>query len=154
MTINLQLEQLYLDDNNDRKLIKEGKMSEQQLKQNDTHRLKVLNTIVPEIDESEIWNCHYACLLFMHSWSDNPATYKKAHEYARKAIKLGSKVTKWLFAASLDRWLVSQGKPQKFGTQFNTTTGKICEYDQSTSDQERLEYGVPPLSELINLPIF
>lgn len=86
----------------------------------------------------------------MHSWSDDPSIYKLAHDYARKAVKLGSNVTKWLFAASLDRWLVSQGKPQKYGTQFNIKTGEIYDYDRSTSDQERSEYGVPPLSELLN----
>lgn len=150
MTINLQLEQLYLDDKNDRKLFEEGKLSEEVLRQHDTYRHEVLNTIAPTIDESEIWNCHYACLLLMHSWSDDPAIYKRAHEYAQKAIKLGSNVTKWLYAASLDRWLVSQSKPQKFGTQFNIRTGIIYDYDHSTSDQERSEYGVPPLSELIN----
>jgi hypothetical protein len=150
MTINLQLEQLYLDDKSDRQLFDEGKISEKQLRQNDTYRQEVLNTILPTLDETEIWNCHYACLLLMHSWSDVPATYKLAHDYAQKAIKLGSNVTKWLYAASLDRWLVSQGKKQKFGTQFNTTTGIICDYDSKTSDQERKDYGVPPLSELIN----
>jgi len=150
MAINLQLEQLYLDDISDRKLFEEGKLSEATLKQHDIHRLEILNTIVPTIDKSEIWNCHYSCLLLMHSWSDDSSVYKLAHEYAQKAIKLGSNVTKWLYAASLDRWLVSQGKPQKFGTQFKTTTGIIYGYDTSTSDKERSEYGVPPLSELIN----
>jgi len=150
MTIDLQLEQLYLDDKSDRQLFDEGKVSEQQLRQNDAHRQEALNRILPTLVETEIWNCHYACLLLMHSWSDDPATYKLAHDYARKAIKLGSNVTKWLYAASLDRWLVSQGKKQKFGTQFNTATGIICDYDSNTSDQERGDYGVPPLSELIN----
>jgi hypothetical protein len=149
MAINLQLEQLYLDDKSDRKLYDEGRISEEVLKQRDLQRQKILKTILPILDESEIWNCHYACLLLMHSWSDDPAPYKLAHEYAKKAIKLGSKVTKWLYAASLDRWLVSQGKPQKFGTQYNLKTKKICDYDPTTSDQERAEYGVPPLSELI-----
>lgn len=150
MTINIQLEQLYLDDKNDRALFEKGKLSKKFLKQNDTHRQEVLNTILPTLDETEIWNCHYACLLLMHSWSDDPAIYKQAHDYAKKAVKLGSNVTKWLFAASLDRWLVSQGKLQKYGTQFNIKTGEICAYDHSTSDHERSEYGVPPLSELLN----
>lgn len=150
MTVNPQLEQLYLDDKSDRDLFEKGKLSEKVLKQNDTHRQKSLNTILPILDESEIWNCHYACLLLMHSWSNDPLIYKLAHEYAEKAVKLGSSVTKWLFAASLDRWLVSQGNPQKYGTQFNMKTGKIFDYDPSTLDTERSDYGVPSLSELLN----
>lgn len=149
MTVNLQLEQLYFDDISDRKLFEEGKLSEEVLSQNDNSRLKVFNTIAPDIDEGEIWNCHYACLLLMHSGTNDSSIYKRAHEYAKKAIKLGSNVTKWLYAASLDRWLVSQGKPQKFGTQYDTLTGIISDYDPSTSDQERSKYGVLPLSELI-----
>jgi len=47
MTINLQLEQLYLDDKSDRQLFDEGKLSEDQLKQNDTCRLETFNTIAP-----------------------------------------------------------------------------------------------------------
>lgn len=150
MTINPQLEQLYLDDKSDRQLFENGKLSEQQLKQNDTNRLGTFNAIAPTIDEKEIWNCHYSCLLLMHSWSNDPAVYQKAHQYAKKAVKLGSKVTKWLYAASLDRWLVSQGKPQKFGTQYNLATKQIIDYDPTTSDSERSAYGVPPLSELMN----
>lgn len=129
MAINLQLEQLYLDDTGDRKSFEEGKLSEEALRKNDARRQEIFMKIAPAIDENEIWNCHYACLLLMHFESDNPVIYKQAHEYAQKAIELGSTVTKWLYAASLDRWLVSQGKPQKFGTQLDTTTGQIINYD-------------------------
>jgi hypothetical protein len=44
--------------------------------------------------------------------------YKKANELARQGIELGDERSKWLYAATMDRWLVSQGKPQKYGTQF------------------------------------
>ena len=150
MAIHSKLEKLYLNDKKDRQLFNKGKLTERDLRANDTKRINILEEILPQVDENEIWNCHYICLLLMHSWSDDPLIFKKAHQYAKKAIKLGSSVTKWLYAASLDRWLSSQGKKQKFGTQFNTKTGKILPYDKKTSDQERKEYGVPPLSQLIN----
>lgn len=102
-----------------------------------------------QIDLNEIWNCHYLCLLFMHSWSKDPEDYRQAHEFAKKAISLGSNVTKWLYAASLDRWLVSQGKLQKYGTQYDPKSGRIAPYDKSTTDLERKKFGVPPLANLL-----
>jgi hypothetical protein len=150
MTIHFKLEQLYLDDKKDRKLFEADKMSETQLKAHDIQRSKILEKILPEIDESEIWNCHYACLLLMHSWSNDPKIFKKAHDYAKKAVEMGSTVTKWLYAASLDRWLVSQGKLQKYGTQYDSTTGKILPYDIETTEDQRKKYSVPSLKELKN----
>ncbi|MDA1317262.1 MAG: hypothetical protein O3B87_04530 [bacterium] len=148
MSINLKLEELYLKDKQDRNLFEKGKISDIKLKENDTRRLQHLKIILPEIDESDIWNCHYACLILMHSWKKDQSIYKQAHDYAKKAVDMGSNVTKWLYAASLDRWLVSQGKLQKYGTQYDTKTGIILPYEDGITDEERKEYYVPPLSEL------
>lgn len=149
MPINQHLEQLYLDDIADRKLFDEGRLNESLLHSRDARRQTVLQTLLPKIDENEPWNCHYACLLLMHSGSTDPNVYQRAHSFAKKAIQLGSSVSKWLYAASLDRWLISQTKLQKFGTQFDVKTGKILDYDSSTTDEERSEYGVPPLNQLL-----
>jgi len=83
----------------------------------------------------------------MHS--QNPVDYKKAHEYAANAIALGSNVTKWLYAASKDRLLVSQGKKQQYGTQFYCDKGvwKLYPVDNSITDKKRGAYYVPPLSK-------
>jgi hypothetical protein len=67
---------------------------------------------------------------------------------------MGSKVTRWLYAACLDRMLISQGKKQKFGTQYqlNSKTGRYVHFptDTSITDKERRKYGVQPLSRRKN----
>jgi hypothetical protein len=52
-------------------------------------------------------------------------------------------------AAAYDRWLMYQGRPQKYGTQF-TTDGKsqrLWDVDPATTDEERAAWDVPPLAE-------
>ena len=151
MAIHLGLDKLYHDDKNDRQLYEKGKLREDKLRAKDEARLSEAKELLAKkaVDLDEIWNCHYLCLLFMHSWSKDSEDYKRAHEFAKKAVSLGSNVTKWLYAASLDRWLVSQGKLQKFGTQYNIKNGEIAPYDTQTNDREREEYGVPNLSKLL-----
>jgi len=150
MSINTTLEELYDQDIQDRVLWDSEDISEEEIKKNDEARLEKAQELLEkgEIDMNEIWNLHYLCLLHMHSWSKEPEVYGKAHEYAKRAVDLGSKVTRWLYAASLDKWLVSQGKLQKYGTQYNMDTGEILPTEQSTSDQDRAEYGVAPIETL------
>jgi len=149
MAINIQLENMYYEDLEDRVQFDDGTLTEHELSKRDSIRLETFLKLEPEIDKNEIWNCHYACLLLMHSAEAEPNFYEKAHWYAKKAVDMGSNVTKWLYAASLDRWLVSQGKKQKYGTQYDIKTGRILPYDNETTDTERKNFGLPPLNELI-----
>ena len=92
---------------------------------------------------------HQAAFIFQHG--DCSGHYKFASELAAKAIELGYKEEKWIYAAALDRYLLSVGKREKFGTQ--TTGGCPDErefYDPKTTDEERAVYGVPTLKELKN----
>lgn len=94
---------------------------------------------------------HYAALIFQHGSS--PDDYKTAHQFAKKAVKLGNSSACWLMAATLDRWLLSTGKAQKYGTQFRKDkNGKwqlALPVDKNTTDEERARYGVPALSQAI-----
>lgn len=75
-----------------------------------------------------------------------------ADECAKKAVDLGDDTARWLYAATLDRYLLSIDKPQKFGTQFkNTLEGnpELGPVDPNTSDEERAEYHVPPLKDAV-----
>jgi hypothetical protein len=46
-----------------------------------------------------------------------------------------------------DRWLLSLGKPQRFGTQIIKKGGRwsLGELDPSINDVDRAMFGVPPL---------
>lgn len=144
MSINLKLESLYLEDKEDRNKFERGIISEEILSKNDIKRLKKLKDLLgsSKIDLEEIWNLHYCALLLHHS--DNIEDVKKAHNLAKKAVEMGSQVTKWLYVATLDRSLVMQGKKQKFGTQFQIVNGKkvFAPTDGTISKEKKMEFGV------------
>ncbi|MBV8528116.1 MAG: Clp protease N-terminal domain-containing protein [Candidatus Dormibacteraeota bacterium] len=84
-----------------------------------------------------------------HSW--------RAHVLARTAADLGVEgAAQWfhargLAAATYDRWLVQQGRPQRYGTQYQAREGRweLYEVDPTVSDDDRASWGVPPLHESI-----
>ncbi|HEX7018028.1 MAG TPA: hypothetical protein VF209_03935 [Patescibacteria group bacterium] len=83
--------------------------------------------------------------------SNDKADFSLAFELAGKAVKMGSKASLWLYAATCDRLLISQGKKQKFGTQYkyDATKSKYVLFptDETISDEERLKHGVKPLEK-------
>lgn len=95
----------------------------------------------------------HAALIFQHG--ETLEDIWQAHELARKAAEMGatkamaSKDSRWLAAAALDRWLMYQGKPQKYGTQFvpDGKRWRLWDIDPSTTDAERAANHVPSLQE-------
>lgn len=85
----------------------------------------------------------YAALLHHHT--GNLGDVWQAHELARRADQLGHRTN--LAAGTYDRWLLMQGKPQKYGTQYQGD-GTLYPIDPATTDEERAEYLVPPLARL------
>jgi hypothetical protein len=91
----------------------------------------------------------YAAFIFQHG--DCPEHYLYANRLAQIALGAGDPEAGWIYAATLDRYLMSLGKPQKFGTQYMGTGEDFRLYpvDPSTTDEERAQYNVPPLSEAL-----
>ena len=88
--------------------------------------------------------------------SSNTATRRKiallAHTLAMVALKKGRPDAIWIAAATLDRYLQNIGKPQIYGTQFQTPNGpgRTTQepYDRATvSDALRDELDVPALKD-------
>lgn len=94
---------------------------------------------------------YHAAFIFQHG--NCLEHIKLAAELARQAMALAdTQSARWIYAAATDRYLVLQGKPQKYGTQFSANlANEPCLYpiDPATKDEERLAYGVPPLAELL-----
>ena len=79
--------------------------------------------------------------------SSDPADRWRAYELARDAAQGGFASARPLAAANYDAWLVLQGKPQKYGTQWKRAEdGEMVlhEVDPATTDAERDAWGVPP----------
>ena len=71
---------------------------------------------------------------------------------ARNAAEKGMGDARYLAARCIDRYMVTSGQLQRFGTQVvKGPDGKfeLAPYDPNTSDEERAEWGVPPLQELM-----
>lgn len=92
-----------------------------------------------------------AAMVFHHG--ESLADIARAHELALKAVELDPEfdVARWLVAASEDRMLMFEKKPQKWGTQYDVVDGKwvLYEVDPTTTNEERAEWNVPP----IRLPV-
>ena len=78
--------------------------------------------------------------------------YRLANALASEAMAGGHGPAKWLTAATEDRWLVSQNRPQRYGTQYVKAEGGewgLAPVDPGVTDDERAEYNVPPLAEAL-----
>jgi hypothetical protein len=75
----------------------------------------------------------------------------QARAWALRAVELDGKDqhARWLAAAAEDRILRRQGKPQKWGTQYEVENGKwvVAPVDPKTTDAERAQWNVPSLAE-------
>jgi len=72
-----------------------------------------------------------------------------AHLFALHSCELGYRPSRWLEAASYDRWQMHQGKPHKFGTNYvyDGREDRLWDVDPGTTDEERAKWDVPPLVE-------
>lgn len=103
---------------------------------------------------------HLHAAMILHHGSKT-RHYKMAYKLAKKSADMGYKKQKgevdplWLAAAAKDRWLMSQGKPQYFGTQFRkgSKDGQWYHYktDPGVTDKERAKWHVQPLRKMIAL---
>ena len=92
---------------------------------------------------------YHAAMILHHA--QTPDDYLLAHDLCIVAISKGEERAKWLSAASMDRFLVSVGRPQRFGTQFGGSRPgapiKLRPVDPSVPDNLRRAFNVPPLAE-------
>lgn len=91
----------------------------------------------------------HAARIFQHG--DTPEDAWQAHQLALHSAQLGHRPARWMAAAAYDRWLMYQGKPQKYGTQY-VSDGKrqrLWDVEPDTTDLQRAEWDVPALVEQI-----
>lgn len=92
---------------------------------------------------------HNAAMIFQHG--GDSIAYGMAVKLMRKSIELDSTANKWLLAAAIDRYLLSKGEPQIYGTQYwkmKDQPWELREIDTTKiTDAERIEYGVETLAQ-------
>lgn len=124
-----------------------------QLREHDAQRRQRANELIAQGLLTTPDDYFHAALIFQHG-----ATLEdvwQAHELARRAVAMETteatsiKRRRWLVAATLDRWLMYQGKAQKYGTQFvpDGERYRLWDVDPTTTDDERAANHVPSLQE-------
>ena len=90
----------------------------------------------------------HACILSIHG--DCPEDFWQAYQFGLKSVDLNYNAAKKYVAAAYDKWLMYQGKPQKYGLQYVPDGRKlrVWDVDPETTDDERAEWDVPPLAQL------
>jgi hypothetical protein len=85
--------------------------------------------------------------------SASPADWELAAQLGRKAAELGEPLGLRVVAEAIDKDLMRQGKPQRYGTQWVWDAAKkgwrLYPIDAATTDEERARLGVPTYGELI-----
>ncbi|WP_442265842.1 hypothetical protein ACSIGC_16330 [Tenacibaculum sp. ZS6-P6] len=144
---NLELINIYNDDQNERKI---DTIDWHNLHRNDSIRRIRVQQLLDSGKIKTGKDYARAAMIFQHA-RDDSVSYAKTVELIKKAIAIDSTINKSLYAAAIDRYLLSIGKPQIYGTQFFKEEGKpwIQEnYDSlKVDDQERKKYGVKTLKE-------
>ena len=91
----------------------------------------------------------HAALLLQHG--EALPHWWHAHLLALTAADLGHPDGRWLAAAAVDRWLLRQDRPQRYGTQ-SVGDGRggvrVWDVDPATTDAERTAWNVPSLAAL------
>lgn len=91
----------------------------------------------------------HTCIIFMHG--DSPDDFLRAYDLGLKAVAQNYNGSTKFAAAAYDKYLMYQGKPQKFGTQYvpEGVRLRMWDIDPQTTDQERADWELPTLRELV-----
>jgi hypothetical protein len=150
-TDNLQLEELFHEDQKDREKIYENPKALAQLKESDKARRKRLYVML-ELGEVKTKRDLYHAAVILHHGVE-PSDFLYAHRLSTMAALMGHKTARWLLAASLDRYLMSLGQGQIYGTQFeyNPSDGryqlKLPMQDSVTFSWEKEFFGIPTVAD-------
>ena len=107
------IHQLFLDDQNEGP---RSDVSDQEHKRRGVLRRAQVREMLSKGEVQSARDFHDASYLFQHG--DTPDDYLLAHLLAIEAVIRGDASSKWMVAASLDRFLENTGRTQVFGTQY------------------------------------
>jgi hypothetical protein len=118
------------------------------LREQDAQRRKRLKAIIESSGLKEPEDYYHAAWILNHG--ESVEEIWQGHILAQEAVKLGLGRARWLAAATYDRWLMYQGKPQKYGTQIvpDGKRQRVWDVEPATTDAERAEWDVPSLAEM------
>lgn len=148
--MNKKLKQLYEQDQADR--LDTQSLTRTQIEgmvQRDRERRECVEELIEHGALQAPEDYFHAAMVFQHG--ETLEHYWQAHELAKKGAELGHPTCRWLTAAAYDRWLMRQGKPQKYGTQYilKDEQWALYEFDPTTTDAQRAEWNARSLAQAL-----
>lgn len=118
-----------------------------QLRAYDAQRRERVRALMAENVLMDAEDYFHAALIFQHG--ESLEEIWQAHTMASRAAEWGFAPARWLAVAALDRWLMYQSRPQKYGTQFvpDGRHYRLWEVEPTTTDADRAAWNVPSLEE-------
>ena len=150
-TDNLQLEELFQEDQRDRDRVYETADDVAKLKERDAARRKRVYMMMDLGEIRTMKDLYRAAVILQHGHT--APDFLTAHRLAVMSAVMGHKTARWLLAASLDRYLMAIGQPQVYGTQFEYGASerryqlKLPIADTIFLDFEKEMLGVPTVAD-------
>jgi hypothetical protein len=150
-TDNLRLEELHLADQRDRERVYSSSKDADALRARDQTRRKEVAELMGRGEVNTGNDLYRAAVIYLHG--AEPKDFLIAHRLAVLAAILGHRAARWLTAASHDRFLMSIGFAQNYGTQFehnedeNRYQLRLPIDDSSLLHFEKRLLGVPSVME-------
>lgn len=139
--MNEKLKQLFEEDQHDLRTMPHDRIDR------DRQRRNEVRCILDSEGAKVAIDFIHAAIIFQHG--EVLEDWWQAYKLSVKAVELGFE-PKWIAAVALDRWLLHQGKPLKYGNQLIPFCGvyRIPQIDHNTTDEERHKWDIPSLLEL------
>ncbi len=153
-TDNLRVEELHAADQKDRERVYSSPKEVEALKTRDLARRKELLELMSRGEVNTQNDLYRAAVVFLHG--AEPKDFLIAHRLSTTASIQGHRAARWLCAASLDRFLMSMGLPQTYGTQFehneeeNRYQLRLPIDDAAVLHFEKRFFGVPSVMERLS----
>jgi hypothetical protein len=109
-TDNLQLEELFQEDQKDREKVYDTPEDVEKLKERDRSRRKRVHMMMELGEVKTKRDLYHAAVIFQHG--DKAEEFLISHRLSTMAALLGHRTARWLLAASFDRYLMAIGQPQ------------------------------------------
>jgi len=147
-TLNAELIQIHHDDQADRAVGAYEKIDWAKVAPRDQARRTRVDEILAAGGAKAADDYYHAAMVYQHG--NSPDEIQRAHDLAVRAVELdpAHDAARWLAAASEDRKLMYEHKPQKWGTQYKKLDGTwvVWEVDPAITDAARAEWNVQPLA--------
>jgi hypothetical protein len=145
---NEELTRIHAEDQADR-MPKDGKIDWLTVGPRDAKRLARVHEIYQANQLVTGADYYHTAMVLQHS--QKPTDFLLAHELCIVAISKGEQRGKWLAAASEDRFLMNIGRPQRFGTQYRSTSQtepvRLYKVEDGVTDALRLAFKAPTLEQ-------